>query len=706
MNVTYTKTLARNILITFLAFMIAVSIAAFFVRSSITKKLEHISDLAGHIKRDQFKPEQYLLLVQQAENQFRESLLTSDIKKTNAYKASLTDAINKIDTLLKTGTDSSALTSLQSKKLKELYERKINLSERLLVLKRDFDSLLTVYADYSKRVDQNSALIKSIETARKKEIKNKVDTVVTAAEVQKKGLFGRLKDAISNKNAAAKEVIEINRSKDTQAADLTTQKIISEDRNYYLKQIRQLQQRNVRLLKMQRELIILNSRISNELERIVNDLKDINYKMADELKGLAFKNYQETTTLLNKFYLVALFLVLVFAILLIVFIIQLNKSEIFLRKENERSVLMAQQKMDLLLHMSHEIRNPLTAIKGFLYIFSRTTLTPRQMEMLDSIRSSSDMLLLTLNDTLDAAKMENSAFKINNDPFNPDYILNQVIESMSYSAAKKNLGMDYIYHGDKQAIVIGDSFRLKQILVNLLSNAIKYTSEGGVKVIAELDGGQGLQVEVTDTGAGISQDQQANLFSKYYQTSSSKGKVGTGLGLYICKQLVELQQGKISVKSNAGKGTTFSFFIPYRENEEVTADQSGTEDALPLLNGMHILAVDDNEINLLFLKAMTKKWNIVFHQASTAEEALDMLSENPIQIILTDIQLPGMDGFAFIKAIRGLKGSKAKLPVIAISGFSSESSAQEFTNKGFSGFVPKPFAEDELVKELLKAAKR
>jgi two-component system sensor histidine kinase BarA len=706
MNATYTKTLARNILIAFLVFIIAVSVAAFFVRSSITKKLHRLSTLAGQVKQDQSEPEKYLLLVQQAENQFRETLLTSDISKANHYKVTLTDAINKIDSLIKNSKENADLNSLQSAKIKALYRKKINLSERLLILKRDFDSLLTVYASYSKQIDQSTPTIMSVETAKNKEVKVKTDTVVKVAEVQKKKLLGRIKDAIANKNAAAKEVIEINRSKDSQAANLTTHRIISEDRNHYLRQIRQLQQRNVGLLSMQKELINLNSKISNELEHIVNELKDINYKMADELKELAFSNYKDTTTLLNKFYLVALFLVLVFAILLIVFIIQLNKSEIFLRKENERSVLMAQQKMDLLLHMSHEIRNPLTAIKGFLYIFSRTTLTPRQMEMLDSIRSSSDMLLLTLNDTLDAAKMENSAFKINNDPFNPDYILNQVIESMSYSAAKKNLGMDYIYHGDKQAIVIGDSFRLKQILVNLLSNAIKYTSEGGVKVIAELDGGQGLQVEVTDTGAGISQDQQANLFSKYYQTSSSKGKVGTGLGLYICKQLVELQHGKISVKSNAGKGTTFSFFIPYRENEEVTADQSGTEDALPLLNGMHILAVDDNEINLLFLKAMTKKWNIVFHQASTAEEALDMLSENPIQIILTDIQLPGMDGFAFIKAIRGLKGSKAKLPVIAISGFSSESSAQEFTNKGFSGFVPKPFAEDELVKELLKAAKR
>jgi signal transduction histidine kinase len=179
------------------------------------------------------------------------------------------------------------------------------------------------------------------------------------------------------------------------------------------------------------------------------------------------------------------------------------------------------------------------------------------------------MMLRTLNDTLDAAKMEHSELTINTEPFNPDYILSTVIESMGFSAEKKKIYLKYKFTGNKNAIVLGDSFRLKQIVVNLLSNAIKFTHEGGVTVNAQLIANDTrLQVEVTDTGAGISPEQQAGVFSKYYQTSSSKEQVGTGLGLFICKQLIKLQKGKIAVKSEEGKGTTFTLLIPYQKNEK------------------------------------------------------------------------------------------------------------------------------------------
>jgi signal transduction histidine kinase len=211
---------------------------------------------------------------------------------------------------------------------------------------------------------------------------------------------------------------------------------------------------------------MLNTHINNELERIVSDVNNINLSIINELKENALKSYRETTGLLNKFYLASLLMVLIFAALLIIFIINLNRAEEYLLRENQRSVAIAQQKMDLLLHMSHEVRNPLTAINGFLYIFSRSNLSARQIDMLGSIRLSSDMLLHTLNDTLDAAKMETNTFKINSDPFNPNTVLKEVVESMEFSATKKQLTLDYQFEGDKEAMILGDSFRLKQVMVN------------------------------------------------------------------------------------------------------------------------------------------------------------------------------------------------------------------------------------------------
>jgi len=244
----------------------------------------------------------------------------------------------------------------------------------------------------------------------------------------------------------------------------------------------------------------------------------------------------------------------------------------------------------------------------------------------------------------------------------------------------------------------------------LLSNAIKYTSAGSIHVKAELiaSGEENrLQVDVADTGAGIRADQQANLFSKYYQTNSAKGKTGTGLGLYICKQFVNLQNGKISVKSIEGEGSTFSFFIPYVKS--VKPGQGGqeewAEDPLSLLNGISILAVDDNELNLKFLKMMTSQWNVTFHQATNGQEALKIINEQVVTVVLTDIHMPEMDGHELMKAIRELKEPLNRLPVIVISGGTEPSEIKTFLQKGFSGLVSKPFVEKELIEQIAKVIK-
>jgi len=710
MKVTYTQTQSRKILLAFLAIVIVLAIAALFVRNSISHKLENIVKQANNVDVDGSKPQQILLLLHQAEDDFQESLLNVKSKKSADYKSKLSKAFNQIDTLLKRTTDTLQITPDQSIKVKDWYRKKLQLSDKLYAVKHNFDSLLTVYATFEAEGSKGEEkLVTSIKSSSK--VKSKTDTVRKEVIVQKKGLFSRLKDAISNKNdGSPTAVVEINHREQTENSALATRKGLSSDRAVYLDKLQKLQERNVKMLTMQRELISLNDHISTELENIINEVKTLNYNMADEFKTMAFKSYQESTDLLNRLYLAALFLVLVFAMLLIIFIVKLNGSEKQLRKENERAVTIAQQKMDLLLHMSHEIRNPLTAIKGFLYIFSQTELSKRQSDMLDSIRLSSDMLLGTLNDTLDAAKMENSEFKFNTDPFNPDFILRGLIENMEFSATKKMLKLNYEFKGDKEAVLLGDSFRLKQIMINLLSNAIKYTKEGEVSVnavLTKVNDKPRLEVGITDTGMGISADQQTNLFSKYYQTNSSKGKTGTGLGLYICKQFVELQGGKISVKSTEGTGSTFSFYIPYLENssnDQAVVNQT-TEDPLALFNGISILAVDDNELNLKFLKMMTQKWNVKFYSAANGKQALDVLAKENITVVLTDIQMPEMNGYELLQAIKKLPNPLSKLPVIVISANPEEFEMNKILNKGFSGVVSKPFVEAGLIAQIAKALK-
>ncbi|SDF88993.1 sensor histidine kinase [Mucilaginibacter sp. P25] len=558
--------LSRKILLAFLAFTIILVIAALFVRDKITERLAHTARVSHLMDLNNSRPQQALLLLHEAEDLFQSSLVDASTAKAQAYQDKLSMAFAEIDTLLNMQHDTTRLNTAQRAQLHTWHTQKVKLSAELFSARRDFDSLLTTYSDLNTATAQNRLAVKSSRT-----VQSSSDTLTQPGNVKKKGFFARIKEAIKNKNAYATGTGNVVINHQTRVyIDSVTQKLRTKDKYAYLNKLKQLEQSNLKLQETQRQLIMLNMRITHKMEQLIAAIKDINYSMTDAFKGLAFNSYLETTSLLNKLYLITLLLLLAFAILLIVFVIKLGKSEELLLKENERAVMIARQKMDLLLHMSHEIRNPLTSINGFLYIFSRTTLTPKQAEMLGTVRASSDLLLQTLNDTLDAAKMESSELKIHRDPFCPDKTLKEVIESMAFSADKKQLGLNYHFEGDPDAEVLGDSFRLKQIMVNLISNAIKYTDTGSIKIIATLkfaDSKGELTIDITDTGAGISQEQQVNLFSKYYQTNSAKGNTGTGLGLYICKQLLELQKGKISVKSDAGKGSTFSFEIPYEKYE-------------------------------------------------------------------------------------------------------------------------------------------
>ncbi|WP_183558437.1 helix-turn-helix transcriptional regulator [Mucilaginibacter sp. SP1R1] len=345
MTVTYTRILGRKILLAFLIFIILFSVTTFFIRHVILRKLADVTKMTSSIPYHQSKPGKVLLLLHQADDDFQESLLNVNNKNFSDYKTKLAVVFNEINTLLKDRADTAHLTRAQNNQIKWWYKRKLALSDQLFELKHSFDSLLTVYADFH---HNGHGAVHPFDTnlyVNKEVIKNNVDT--TQKKIQRKGLLGRLKDAISNKGQGA--IIEISHDKRIQTTDLNTHKIVTEDRNAYLHKLQQLQQQNVKLLHMQKELLSLNTHILNKLENIINEARDINYQMSDGFKEMALKSYEETTALLNKFYLTDLLLVLIFALSLIIFIVQLNRSELRLRMENEQSMIRAQQEIDQLI---------------------------------------------------------------------------------------------------------------------------------------------------------------------------------------------------------------------------------------------------------------------------------------------------------------------------------------------------------------------
>jgi signal transduction histidine kinase len=705
MKVTHTSVQARKILLAFLTIVLLITIAAIVLRNAISQKLDNISKLSVGNNHNTELPEKTLLLLQQADNDFQAFLVNRDKQKKHDYEAKLSTAFNNINILLKQKITTDGLYS--HSELKNWFRQKVVLSGELVQLKQGFDSLVTNYSDVTPEVTLAPVPVMAIVTHKDtiKTVKAHSDTIV-AHTVKKTGLFTRLKAAILNKQPAAISTTVINHNSDMGQinTNAVAQKIVTQNNNAYNAKLKQLQTQNNKILNTQRGLILFNSHMISELDGIISTIKDINFSMATDFKEKALRSYRESANQLNLLYLVALVLVIVFSGLIILFILQLNRSELKLRREIETSVALAQQKTDLLYHMSHEIRNPLTAIKGALYSINRKLPLSKQKEMLDSITLSSDMMLTTLNDTLDAAKMETNELKIHTEPFTPYFEIQQVIDSMAFSARSKKLYLEYNFNGNKAAVLEGDGFRLKQILINLLSNAIKYTLSGGVTVNATLADGDGtLRVDVTDTGLGISEDQQNNLFSKYYQTNSSKGQLGTGLGLFICKQLIKLQDGKISVKSNVGAGVTFTFSIPYKLAPVKLKDKPVVDLELKLA-GKSILAVDDNPLNLLLLKKLMQKWQLSFHEASSGKEALEILSKNNIDIIFTDLIMPGMSGEKLISAIKKLLSPMNQIPVIIMSG-DDGLNEDKIAAMGCCGKITKPFIQSELLEQLTDALK-
>jgi signal transduction histidine kinase len=320
-------------------------------------------------------------------------------------------------------------------------------------------------------------------------------------------------------------------------------------------------------------LVAANLNLLTELRQLTRQLQDIDEVAYERSREATLKAYASATRDLNTFTGVALVAVLVFIILLVVYVRRAGRAEKRIRVENARAIRLAGQKSEILAIMSHEIRNKLMAINGAVFTMKKTPLSAQQEQKLGTITLASGLVLETINNVLDASKLEQGyAEGRKSGPFKPGEAIRESIEAMRFMAENKNLQLELTQNEAADLVVEGDSFRLKQVLLNLLSNSIKYTENGGVFVNAELissDDGYRLDVVVSDTGSGIPKNRQAQLFTPYYQAGGQKP--GTGLGLYLCRELIKRQGGAISLESDEGKGTKIYFQIPY--GKSLTAGQ-------------------------------------------------------------------------------------------------------------------------------------
>ncbi len=373
---------------------------------------------------------------------------------------------------------------------------------------------------------------------------------------------------------------------------------------------------------------------------------------------------------------------------------------------------LAQLRYEFLANMSHEIRTPMNGVLGMLNLLQSTSLNEEQKDLLYTAQQSAQHLMGLLDDILTLIKLETSQVKLEATPIDMKRFLRETNDIMRSQARTKGLLLREEVLYEKPLYVAGDPLRLRQVLLNLVGNAIKFTARGEVvarvKVLDEREDGYDLRFEVQDTGVGIPEDRQKVIFEPFRQADGSTTRKygGTGLGLTICKNLVEKMGGQIGVVSKVDEGSTFWFEVRLPKSdapahvklEEEERARNQTE-----LSGLRVLVAEDNYVNQKVVRRVLEKWGIHCEIANDGVEALEWLSREPFHLVLMDCQMPRMDGFVATRRIREYEkrhGGELHIPIIALTANAMEEDREKCLAVGMDDYLTKPLKPDLLYEKL------
>ncbi len=611
----------------------------------------------------------------EAESLTRNIIQTSDTEKFSIYKAKVDSIINTINQVSRMSFD--ALQSQKIDSIKALIDSK----------NQNFEELIEIYEQQKEKGVYATAI---------DELK-KANESFGDTDYDKR--FRKLSPEFK------KRIVNIiNLTKKDNAKRLTNQTIdsIAQKVKQVLADLEKKDTRYKQQIKERENKLLKND------QTITRQLRDLMAAIEDNERNKYLDKLSSSDMMLSK---TSNFIILITVISLLIAIIflflitkdvsmsQKYRNELEEEKAYTESLLKTRE--SLINTVTHDLRSPLNTVIGYSDLLEKTGLNAKQKHYLDHLKKSSDYILHLVNDLLDLSKLEAGKMVIEELPFSPHKLIENTITSTIPIHDPKNLEIAIRSTLQLQQQFLGDPFRIKQILTNLVNNAYKFTNQGGITVTSKIvENGlaeKQLVIAVQDTGIGITTEQQQFIFEEFSQGEEDTEKKygGFGLGLSITKKIIKLLDGTITLDSEVGKGSTFTIHIPIRMSHSLIAEESPINDDELDFSNRKVLIVDDDPSQLDLTSEVVSMAGLSYEISRNGIEALELLQKNTYDLVLSDIQMPGMDGFELLEAIQNTPATQ-HLQVIALSG-RIDVTPDEYLEEGFAGSLRKPYLPKDLI---------
>lgn len=532
---------------------------------------------------------------------------------------------------------------------------------------------------------------------------------------KRKGFLAKLKDVFTDAEDSTKIVAKQNIiNSDTtykKPVDLLTDTVVQYINDVSLRSDRKKAVYLAKLSVRQEEMLYYDGMLTNQIHQILRNLETKERKFEANMLKEKGKTIKKSSRLVMFISFASLFTLIVFLLLSLILI---DKSQDFknkLEKSKQLAEDLSKSRERLLLMISHDVKSPLSSIIGHIELLSKEKMPPTEKTYVDNMRNSSEHILELVNKLMDYHKLEQGKSEMNPMSFSPYSLVEDIYHGFIPTASGKKL--KYTLKNDicSKEVYESDPYVIRQVVNNLISNAIKFTKTGSVMLLASVNNEGLFQISVKDTGMGIKPEDKEKIFGEFQRLGNAdqqRNIDGFGLGLAITYKLIKLLEGTIKIESEYGKGSEFIVSIPLKR-ANITSIKSVIDDAkhqkTSLIKGVKILFIDDDVTMLNVYKKLLEQEGAEVSTCSDSKKVLTLLSKNKFQIILTDIQMPQMNGFELVKKIREKKDKYfAELPIIALSA-RSDISKENYKMAGFTTFLSKPMAFDTLIDKICELVK-